>query len=205
MHIVTTLQAAFDPGKVSWTAAAIAFTTAVAILALIALFSGVSIFGPINDLANAVVGLLAAILAWQFTALLSEHSPGLAILFLLAAWTGSAAIISNSILVAFGRMDWMAGSLYTALGYGLLGVWLLALVRLGGPQDFLTPGMVKLGTITAAGMLTGLLALPLLITNLGGLTGAKNLLAGISYLGILAGYSLFPVWCWRIDRILAAF
>ncbi|NJN43331.1 MAG: hypothetical protein HC806_00370 [Anaerolineae bacterium] len=142
---------------------AIGITTIVSIVTLSLLYSGFPVFGPINDLTNAVGGLLSALLVWQFHALLQERAPRTASFYLIIAWVGSAAIIINSLLVAAGLMDWKTGGMYTALGLGLQGIWLFALLRLIGPQPFLSPGLIRLGSIAAVAMWFGLLAGPLLV------------------------------------------
>jgi hypothetical protein len=178
-------------------AIAIAITAVISIITLTLLYSGMPFFGPVNDLTNAVGGLLSALLVWQFHALLRDHAPTAAIFFLLAAWVGSAAIIINSVLVAFGQMHWMTGGMYTAIGYGLIGIWLLALHRQFGQQEFLPSGILKLGTIAAVAMLFGLLAGPLLAS---GVNFAKNPVVGVAYIGAAAGWLLYPVWCWLVGR-----
>lgn len=180
-------------------ARAIAAIAVISIVTLAVMAAGVPVFGPINDLTNAVGGLLSALLAWQFHALLRERIPGVAVLGLLAAWAGAAAITVNSIRVATGRMHWMTGGMYLALGYGLLGVWLLALLRLIGPQPFLTPGLTRLGIVAGTAMLFGLLAGPALLsgTNL-----EKNPLAWIASVSVTGGWLIYPLWCWLVGRML---
>lgn len=192
--------APFDPQVTGQIAIAIAVATAVSIVTIGLLFSGIAIFGPINDITNAVGGLLSALLAWQFHALPRERAPGTASLLLVVAWASSAAIIINSILVAMGRMHWMTGGMYMAFGFGLMGIWLFALLRLIGPQPFLTPGLVRMGVIAAIVMLFGLLAGPLLTTS--GENLAKNPLAWIAYISVAGGWILYPLWCWLVGRQL---
>lgn len=179
----------------------IAITAVISIITLALLYTGLPIFGPINDLTNAVGGLLSALLVWQFHALLRERAPTAAIFFSLAAWIGSLAIIINSVLVAFGYMHWMTGGMYTAIGYGLIGIWLLALHRQFGLQESLPSGILKLGVIAAIAMLFGLLAGPLLAS---GVNLATNPVTGIAYLGAAVGWLLYPVWCWLVGRSILA-
>lgn len=190
---------AFNSQSTGRIAIAIAATAALSIVTLAAFYAGIRIFGPINDITNAIGGLLSAALAWQFRALLHQRAPRTAGLFLLVALAGSAAIVINSILVAFGHMHWMTGGMYTAIGYGLLGIWLLALLRLIGPQEFQTPGMLRLGTIAAGAMLFGLLAGPLLAS---GASLDEYPLVGIAFVGAAAGGLFYPVWCWLVGRRL---
>ena len=193
------MNASFDPQTTGWVAVAVAGSTVISIVTLALLYSGIPVFGPINDLTNAVGGLLSALLVWQFHVLVRQRAPGLAVLCLLAAWAGAAAIIVNSILVALGRMHWMTGGMYTAIGFGLLGIWLLALPRFSGPQPFLTPALVRLGTIAGIVMLFGLLAGPALAS---GAALEKSPLAWIAYISVGGGWLLYPVWCWLVGRIL---
>ncbi len=189
----------FNPVQTGRIAIAIAIAALVSIITLALLYSNLPIFGPINDVTNAVGGLLSAFLIWQFHVLLREYAPRTATLFLLVGWAGSAAIIINSLLVAFGQLHWMTGGMYTAIGFGLHGICLLALLRLIGPQPFLTPGLVRLGTVAAVSMLFGLLAGPLLAA---GTSLTASPLVWVAYLGAGAGWLLYPVWClllgWRL-------
>ena len=178
-------------------AVSITIMALISIITLAIFYAGIPIFGPINDIITAVGGLLCALLAWRFHPILHKQVPGISALLLLLAWGGSAAIIINSVLVAFGRMHWMTGGMYTAIGYGLLGIWLIALHRVIGAQPFLSPGIMRFGTFAAIAMLFGLAAGPLLAS---GVTFTKNLLVSLSYLGAATGWLLFPIWCWLVGR-----
>jgi len=193
------LNISFKPALTGRIAIAIAITALVSIITLALLYSGLPPLGPINDLTNALGGLLSALLIWQFHALLREHAPGIATPFLLAGWIGSAAIVVNSLLVAFRQMHWMTGGMYTAIGCGLLGVWLLGLLRLIGSQPFLTPGLARLDILAAIAMLFGLLAGPLLAS---GTSLTANPLVWVTYAGAGVGWLLYPVWCWLVGRRL---
>ena len=194
------LTTSLDRSRTGRIATAIAVTAVVSVVTLALLYSGLPFFGPVNDLTNALNGLLIALLAWQFHAILKERAPGAAAVLLLIAWAGSAAIIGNSLLVAFGQMYWMTGGMYTLLGYGLLGIWLLAFLRLAGPHPFLTARLVRLGTVAAVAMLFGLLAGPALAS---GVAFTQSPLVWVAYSGAAAGWLLFPLWCWRMGRALA--
>jgi|Deesub1362A_J573_1020465.scaffolds.fasta_scaffold01021_5 hypothetical protein len=181
-------------------ATAIAIAAVVSVATLVLLYSGMPFFGQLNDLTNAFSGLLMAMLAWRFHAILRHRAPVAAVVLLMVAWTGSAAIVVNSLLVALGRMDWMTGGMYTGVGYGLLGIWLMGFLRLAGPQPFLTTGLARLGTVAASAMLFGLLAAPALAA---GREFTQNPLIWIAYAGAAAvGWLLFPLWCWLVGRML---
>ena len=189
----------FDPqltGKISSTIPLIAI---LSIITLALLYSGIPIFGPINDLTNAFNGVLIVIMAWQFHFLLRERAAGVAVIFLVVVFVGTAAIIINSVLVAFGRMHWLTGGIYTAIGYGLIGIWLLVLLRMSAPQPFLTPGMIRLGTVTALALLFCLPAAPLMGM---GEKVEMNVLVILVFFGAGTGWLLFPIWCWQLGRRL---
>ena len=167
----------------------------LSVLTLILLYAGIPFFGPVNDLITTVAGILIAGLALQFHPLLREEIDGLALLLLLAAWAGAAAVAANSVLVAFGQMHWMVGGMYTAVGYALIGIWLLGLLVTLRGEIFFNPGLVRLGLIAGAAMLFGFLSGPLLA---GRLQLDIKPLAWIAYAAAGAGWVMFPIWCWRL-------
>jgi len=189
----------FDPQLTGKLASAIVVTAILSIITLALLYSGIPIFGPINDLINASSGVLIAVMAWQFYFLLSERAAGVALLILLVVFVGTVAIIINSVLVAFGCMHWLTGGMYTAIGYGLIGTWLLIILRVITPQPFLTPGLIRLGTVTALALLFCLPAAPLMGM---GENLKINPLIIIVFFGAGTGWLLFPFWCWQLGRRL---
>jgi len=199
MNEILSAQILIDPQPAARTAVAIAVAAVVSLITLGLLYSGLPFFGPINDLTNAVSGLLTALLAWQFHALLRQRAPALATPVLIAAWIGSALIVANSILVAVGRMHWMTGGMYTALGLAFQGIWLLGMLQLAGLRPYLTPGLMRLGMAAGIGMLFGLLAGPLLVSRV---SLASNPLIAVAYAATASGWLLYPLWCWLIGRRL---
>lgn len=187
----------FNPQAVSQIAIAIGVGFIAGIVTLALLYSGLPIFGPINDLTNAFMGLMIVLLVWQFHNLLRDNNLGWSFFLMITAWLGSAAIIINSFLVAFGQVGWKIGGLYTAIGYAMIGIWLLAMHQLIGPQPFLTPGLIRLGIVAAVLMIFGVFAGPFLVNEIPFL---KNPLVTFAYSATGAGYLLFPVWCWLVGK-----
>ena len=196
---ITRNELNFNPAIAGKIGIAIGILAVISIITLGLLYSGFPFFGPINDITNAIGGLLSALFVWQFHALLRQRAPGAALFLLLVAWAGATAIIINSMLVAVGRMHWMTGGMYTAIGFGLLGVWLFAMLSRIGPQPVLSPGILRLGKIAAIFMWVGLLAGPLLAFRA---DLNKNPLVWIAYAGAAAGWLLYPLWCWLVGRAL---
>lgn len=190
----------FNPKVTRQIAGSVAITAVLGLITLILLYSGLPFFGPVNDLLTAFGGFLILLLAWQFHPLIQTKAPVASFLLLLAAFAGSATIAANAVLVAFGRMAWQVGGMYTALGYVLIGIWLLGMLYVLKTQPFLTPTLLRLGTAAGTAMLFGVLAGPLLA---GSLELSFQPLAWLSYALAALGWILFPVWCWLLRNALA--
>ena len=162
------------------------------------LYAGLPFFGPVNDLTNALVGLFIGLLAWQFFASLpTKAAPD--ILIMLVCWAGAILIIWNSLLVAFGRMDWKLGGLYTGVGYGLIGIWLLlTLITSSLAGDF--PSQIHwVGFVVGIGLVIGLAAGFILA---GKLSIRFQPLVWLVYALTALGWIGFPIWCWMLSRRL---
>lgn len=176
-------------------ATAIAIAAVASIVTLILLYSGIPFFGPINDLINATSGILIIGLAWQFHPVLREKNPAIAIILMVIALAGGIFITGNSVLVAFGQIDWKLGGMYTVVGYALVGIWIIGMLLVSNEQPFLLPGLVRFGLIAGVVMLFGFLAGPLLAEKI---EVALQPLVWIAYAGAGVGWIMFPLWCWRL-------
>ena len=177
--------------------AGIAIGTLASVVTLILLYSGLPFFGPVNDLTNAVIGLMIALLAWQFFAALPKSLPSVA--GLLLCWAGAVLIIWNSVLVAFGRMDWKVGGMYTGIGYGLVGAWLLLTLLFSSLARGFPPALwwsgLAIGIALVFGLVTGLLLA-------GKLSIKIQPLVWVLYAVTAVGWFGFPIWCWVLSRTL---
>jgi len=185
----------FNPQLTHQLAIAIAIAAVASVITLILLYAGIPFFGPVNDLINAVSAILIVIFMWQFHVILEEKNPAMAILLQLAALVGVVLISGNSVLVAFGKMDWKDGGMYTGIGYALIGLWLVGMLLVLRDQAFLNSGLVNLGLAAGVCLLFGFLAGPLLAEKL---TIVFMPLVWVAYAATGAGWILFPVWCWRL-------
>lgn len=193
--MATSTQRKFLPVKTGATGMAIGIAAVVSIITLTLLYSGMPFFGPVNDLTNAVTGVLYFILALQIDPLLRAQSTLKASLMLLAALAAMLLTSTNSVLVAFGQMGWQTGALYTAIGLGFLGIWLIGVQRSGVLIEYQSTGLRKLGIAAGYAMLVGFAAGPLF-------TGwtVSNSLIYVSYIGAAAGWLLFPIWAFILGR-----
>ena len=134
--------------SVGWTAGAVAVTVPAAIVLLVVYFAVGGPFGTtLNDLANALVGVLSAVLAAQ-TARLGVPAAAVA-----AAGAGGAVMVVGSWLVITGRAGWVLAGLVSAVGAALVGAWLLALNVVVARNGVLPRGLTRLGSVSGAVML----------------------------------------------------
>jgi hypothetical protein len=174
----------------------IAIGALVSVVTLTLLYAGVPVFGPINDLTNAVVGVLIGLLAWQFYAARPSRSP-LRVAGLILSWAGAALVIGNSVLVAFGRMDWKEGGMYTGIGYGLIGLWLLVTLLSSNPTRAFPPALWRSGLAIGIALLFGLAAGPLLAERL---SIQVQPVVWVAYAMTALGWIGFPAWCWMLFK-----
>ena len=167
------------------------------VVTLALLYAGLPVFGPVNDLINAVVGFVIALLAWQFFAAQPKSLPSVA--GLLLCWAGVALIIGNSVWVAFGRMDWKVGGMYTGIGYGLIGGWLLITLLFSSLAREFPPALWWSGLVIGIALVFGLAAGPLLAERL---SIKIQPLVWVAYGMTTLGWLGFPVWCWMLSRTL---
>jgi hypothetical protein len=105
-------------------------TGVVGLLAAAFIFSFFSVgppFGTLNDVFNALLAILSAVLAWMlFSGQLVQSTP-LGRVMLVVAVAGALMAVVGSALVLSGVTGWYLGGLYLATGSALIGLWLLGL------------------------------------------------------------------------------
>jgi hypothetical protein len=164
----------------------------LSVVTLVLLYSGLPLFGPVNDMINAASGVFIMVLVWQLFNTQVTWSM-LNVVAVLVAWIGALLVLGNSTLVAMGQMDWKLGGMFTSIGYACLGIWLLMLV-LSSNQPAILPVTLKWATLLLGmSLLSGFLAGPLLAEKISleikAITWLAYALNGMGWLG-------FPVWCW---------
>ena len=175
------------------------FLVGFSIITLILLYSGLPFFGPINDITNGISGLVVFALAWNLHSVLSKNWGGLATLFLSAAGIGALFIAGNSVMVALGKLDWQTGGMYTALGYGLIGIWLLGALPALESGLSMPIATIILGKWAATPMTIGVLGLLPLLS----VVALNSPIAYASMAAIGVGWLLFPVWTFKLSQFLA--
>lgn len=154
--------------------------------------------GRLNDMINALAGLLAAVLASALHPYLSRAWPRGSLLLLAGVWAGALTISYGSWLIITGRSGVELSSYYYFLGNGLLGLWVWSLSRLARRQWTLPGSLGRWGLWAGGLMMVGLLGL---IGILAGMDGNDSsplvLVSGLSYFG--TGI-LYPIWCLLVGR-----
>lgn len=151
---------------------------------LIAFFVVGGPFGLINDLGNAVLGVFCAALAIARPD--GTRGPGRA-----AAVLGAAVTVLGTLLVISGTTGFFLAGLVSAVGFALIGVWLLTTAR----GD-------RLAVIAGAVMLLGFIGSPGIAAGWDDMGSAPVWIqaGGVSWLGT---YVLLPVWSLRFGRVRA--
>lgn len=170
------------------TAAAIAVAVPAAIVLLVVYFTVGGPFGTLNDVANAVVAVLSAVLAVQ-TARFGAPATAVA-----AALAGATLMVVGSWLVITSRTGWVLAGLVSAAGAAALGAWLLTLNLTAEGTGALSRHVTRVGVGSGALMTLGVLTIP---DILGRVDVWEELhwysIAGfVGWLGFYLGY---PVWC----------
>jgi hypothetical protein len=183
------------PASLVPTAVAVAVTVAGAVALIVVYYLVGGPFGTFNDLANALVGVLSAVLAAQ-TARLGVHPAAVA-----AAGAGGALMVVGSWLVITGRSGWVLAGLVSAFGAAVVGAWLLALNRTMARTATLPRGLTRLGSVSGAVMLLGVLVIPEILARSD--TWEDLRWFGVAgFMGWFGAYVGYPVWCARLAGVV---
>jgi hypothetical protein len=174
----------------------------IGFIALILFFIFGGPLGTLNDLCNALVGVLSAGLAWR---LYPQRRAGATRLDRLAqgtAWLGALVVIAGSALVISRRTGWYLAGLYSTFGFGLIGLWVWRLHAAPSPELSWPRRFDRFGRITGIVMAAGLLTLPGILRGVDGWATAPwwanaSMAAGVGW------FLLYPVWCLSVGRILS--
>ncbi|MFF0268471.1 hypothetical protein [Kribbella sp. NPDC004536] len=168
--------------QVALTHAIVGFATC---LCLIVFYGGAGVFGPINDVGNAVLGVLSFALAWVLR-------PRLTVLLGFAA-VGAVVTVVGTVLVLGGITGFYLAGLWSSFGFGLIGVWLVA-VHWHKSSALRRPALLA-GVV----MLLGLVGVPGILMGVDDMDNAPawTFVAGLSWAGT---YLLFPAWSLRLAR-----
>ena len=180
-----------DVGRVALATGIIAVLAALA-LALLFIVGGA--FGRANDVLNAAIGVLSAILA-----VVVYRSLGGPPALLALALGGAVVTVIGSWLVVTGVTGFQLAGFVSAIGFGLIGAWLVGALALGPLGESLSPALAKVGMVAGGLMLLGLIGIGGVAM---GIDSAADTpwwlwLYGIGWLGT---YVAYPAWCLLVAR-----
>lgn len=187
-------------------ALAVAVVDLVAVASLVTFFAVGGPFGMVNDVANAVLGVASAALAWLHRRAAKPAGPGWPAV--AAAAVGGALMMLGSVLVVSGRTGWYLAGLVSAVGAAWLGGWLASASRASRvPSTYAAadrdavpgPDHSRLGRAAGLTMMLGLLAVPGVLTGMDDWSAAPWYV-GVAQLSWLGTYALYPFWCVRLAR-----
>ena len=160
-------------------------------VALLLFFTVGGVFGTVNDVLNAAVGVASATLV-GLTVRGGRHPLDVG---------GAAAGVVGGVVFSYGAWlvlsettEFLLAGLVSGVGAGLLGVWLLVVNR---PTRHHRPDATsRLGRVAGAVMALGLLGVPGWVSGVDDWAATPWLL-GVAMLGWLGTYVLYPTWCLR--------
>lgn len=189
----------FSTSAIGW----IAIVTGVsAILAVIAitLMSTVNMsFGTVNDVFNGIIGISSAVLAWMLYAEFHAKSPLLSQIALTLAVIGAIFTIVGSVLVIKGFTGFVLAGWYSAIGFALIGLWLVAFCYSMQSGDALPHNLIIFGLVAGAFMAVGLIGIPGIFAGIDSMESMPWYLY-IAFFGWLGTYILYPIWTIWLGR-----
>lgn len=152
-------------------------------------------FGFLNDVGNALIGILSALLAVR---LASARRAGFAAGG--AAVAGAVVTVMGSWQVISGATGFFLAGLVSSAGFALIGAWLLAYTW-PGPIAGWPKRLSTLGLVTGVAMLFGVVAIPGVLMGIDDFGAVPPWMWGyaIAWLGT---YILYPAWSLWLGRHL---
>jgi hypothetical protein len=180
---------------VGWVAMALAAVCVLSVLSLILLFVAGEPFGRINDVGNALMGVVSVVLA----VLLARQAGGS--VGVTIAVIGAAFAAYGSWLVMSGTTGFMLAGFVSTIGFGFIGLW-LATVAWSPAASELWGGSLVLARIAAVAMVVGgLFAVPGALMRIDAFDAIPGWLWLFS-LGWLGVYVLYPLLMFGFGRRL---
>jgi hypothetical protein len=179
-------------------AIAIGVVALASVASLILFFLVGNPFGTINDLGNGAVGILSALLAWRLRREVARVVRAEAAVT-ASAVLGAVVTLLGTALVVSGATGFLLAGLVSSVGFGLIGLWLIALnwsVQPGGGASRWLP---KFGVMTGVVMAIGLTTLPGIAMRLDDMDVAPGWI-WIGFLGWIGAYIMYPVWSILLGR-----
>jgi hypothetical protein len=181
------------PVPTAWVAIVTGVSAILAVIFLALMAAVNPSFGMLNDVFNAIVGILYA-----------EHhdwSPLISQIALALALLGAIFTIVGSVLIIYGFTDFVLAGWYSGVGYGLIGLWLVAFCYSMLRGGALPHNLVIFGLVVGAFMAVGLIGIPGIFAGIDSMESMPWYLY-LAFFGYLGTYILYPIWAIGLGRNL---
>jgi hypothetical protein len=192
-----------SPFAVGWMGIAVGVSVILAVIFLILMYTVNGRFGTVNDVLNALIGILSVVLAWMLYAEQHARAPLMSQVTLALAVVGMIFTIIGSFLIIFGYTDFVLAGWYTGVGNALIGLWLAAFCYSLLTSNTFPHSLTVFGLVVGSFMTFGLLGIPGILARVDTMESLPWYLS-TSYLGFLGTYVLYPIWTIWLGRILLA-
>lgn len=182
--------------RIRWLAIAVAAVALASVLFFTLFFVVGGAFGTINDVGNAVLAVLEAVLVITLLESPSRSRPGLAALLVAAASIGAAISVVGSVLVISEVTGFYLAGLVSGLGFALIGIALAIAMRRRGSAAAEWPPAGRLrtaGLVSGCLMALGVLGVPGIVMRVDDPAAVPPwlYLGGAGWLG---SYLVMPLW-----------
>jgi hypothetical protein len=191
----------FSIHAIAWVAIVTAASAILAVIFLTLMSTVNNSFGVVNDVFNAIIGISSALLAWMLYAEHHARSPLLSQIALALALIGAIFTIVGSVLSISGSTGFVLAGWYSAIGYALIGLWLISFCYSMQSGEALPHNLIIFGLVVGAFMAIGLLGILGIFTGIDSMESMPWVLY-IAFFGWLGTYILYPIWLFGLGRNL---
>lgn len=192
----------FPSATMGWVAIATGIAGLLGLTFIILLFTVGQPFGTLNDICNSLTAVLSVVLVRMLYPRLLEQSRLLSQVTLIIAILGTVLAVVGSYLAISGVKGWYMSGLYTALGYAMIGLWLLGLTYRAMQDHSLPQGLAIFGFITAVILALGLVAIPGIFRGIDYNTYDLTVFNAVWWTSSLGYLTIYPIWCILVGRLL---
>jgi hypothetical protein len=191
----------FSAHVIGWMAIVTGVSVILAVIS-ITLMSTVNMsFGVVNDVFNGVIGISSAVMAWMLYVEFHTKSPMMSQIALALAVAGAIFAIVGSVLVIKGFTGYVLAGWYSAIGFALIGLWLVAFCYSMQGGVVLPHNLIVLGLVAGAFMAVGLIGILGIFAGIDSIDSMPWYLY-IAFFGWLGTYLLYPIWAIWLGRNL---
>jgi hypothetical protein len=191
----------FSTHTIGWMAIVTGVSAILAVITITLMSTVNNSFGIANDFFNGIIGISSAVLAWMLYAEHHTKAPLMSQITLALAVVGAIFTIVGSVLVIKGFTGYVLAGWYSAIGFALIGLWLVAFCYSMQPADALPHSLIVFGLVAGAFMAVGLIGIPGIFTGIDSMESMPWYLY-IAFFGWLGTYLLYPIWAIWLGRNL---